>query len=77
MRNYIFQINDNVIQIYNNVDIQPLRQYIININLKERWGVCQVKKQNLIFEMIIFCFKSRLSFIVFSDFHSMISCDKI
>ena len=36
MRNCIFQINDNVIQIYNDVDIQSFRQYIIDINLKER-----------------------------------------
>ena len=40
MRNCIFWINNNVIEIYNDVDIQLLRQYIININLKERWGVC-------------------------------------
>ena len=45
MFNRIFEINQNIIQIYNNIDIQSFRQNFIDVNLKNEKTLIKSKNK--------------------------------
>ncbi len=71
----VFDINKNIVQVYNNKNIELFCQDLIDIFLKSAWCVGQFKKHNLIFEMAILgpkgCFR-----LVFFNLHFIISIGK-
>ncbi len=74
---FIFSINENVIQVYNNEDIELFYQNLVNIALISGWYIGQAKRHYLILEIAIMGPKGHLLFITFSDPHSMIGISEI
>ena len=74
---FIFGINKNVIQIYNNKNIQFFRKNLVNIALKGYQNVDQPKKQYLILKMTISSLKSYFSLIFFTNIYLMIGTYKV
>ena len=65
----IFDINQDIIQVYNNKDIKLLSQYLINVFLEGGWSIRYAKKHDLIFEMTVSSFERYFLFIVFTNSH--------
>ena len=61
----IFNIDPNIIQIYNNKNIKIFYKKFIDIVLKYSQSIKKTKKYNLIFKIIIFDPKSYFSFFTF------------
>ena len=50
-----FSINQNVIDVYNDKNVEFFFQYFVNKALKVRGGIIKIKINNLILKMIIPC----------------------
>ena len=79
---FTFNVNKNIIEIYNNKDIKFFCQNLVDIALKNSQYVGQSKKHYLVLEMAIAGSKDRLQFNVFLDSHliidiSLIELDKM
>ncbi len=73
---FILNINKDVIQIYNNKDIELLYQDLIGISLDYNRCISQSKRYYLVLEMTIAGFESCFSFIPFLNPHLMIDIHK-
>ena len=74
---FIFSINKNIIQIYNNKDIKFFYKDLIDIVLKSYQNISQLKKHYLILKMTIFNLESYFSLIFFANSYPMISIYEI
>ena len=72
-----FNVNKNVIKVYDNKNIEFFCQDLINIVLKSGQYISQFKKYYLVLKMAIASTKNNLLFIAFLDPHLMINIDKI
>ena len=68
----IFNINKNIIQIYNNQNIELFYQDSINIALKTNQYILQPKYYHLVFKTAILNFKSYFLFSILIDFYLII-----
>ena len=73
----ILDIDENIVQVYNNRDVKFFYQNLVNIVLKNGQSIGQLERHYLIFEMAITSPKNCFSFITFSDLHSMIGISEI
>ena len=73
----VFDIDQDIILIYNDKNIQFFNQYLINISLKNSWGMKSIKKYDLIFKMTISDFKCYLLFITFLNPYPIIGICQI
>ncbi len=73
----IFGVDENVIWVYNNIDIKLFCQNLINTALECGWYIGQAKRLYLILEMAIVGLKGYFLFIAFLDPHPMIDISKI
>lgn len=73
----IFNIDDDIIYIYNNNDIKLLDNNLIGISLKACHGNCQSKKHHLLLEVVISSPERRLLFVHFTNSHSIVYISKI
>ncbi len=74
---FILDINENVIQAYNNKNIKLLHQNLVNIVLESGLCISQAKKHYLVLKMTITGLKDCFPFIVFLDFYLRIDIDEI
>ncbi len=74
---FIFGIDKDIIQVYNNKNIKLLYQDLIDISLKYSWYIDQLKSHYLIFKIALVGSESCLLFIVFLNLHSMINISEI
>ena len=74
---FIFSIDKNFIQIYNNKNIKLFCQNFIDITLKTCQSVSQPEKYYLILEIIISSQESYFSFIFFINAYLIISIHKV
>lgn len=63
----------SIVKIYNDQDIKLLSKNLIDVALKTVQSVRKSKKHDLVYEMVIPSSKKSLLFIVFSNFHLVIS----
>ncbi len=73
----IFDIDENVVQVYNNKNIELFCQNLVDIALESGWYIDQVKRHYLVLEIAITGLKSHLQFITFLNLHLIISISKI
>lgn len=74
---FIFNIDENIIKIYNNKNIKFFYQNLINVALKSNQYIDLYKKHYLILKVAITGPKYRLLFIAFSDLPLIISISLI
>ena len=74
---FIFGIDKDIIQIYNNEDIKFFYKNLIDVALECCWSVGQFKKHYLILEVAISGPKSGLSFISFANSHPVIGIGEV
>ena len=68
----VFNIDQNIIQIYNNKNIKLLDKDLINVALKNGQNIKMFKKHNLILKMAVLYPEIYLPFIAFTDSYPMI-----
>lgn len=73
----IFDIDQDVIQIYNNENIKLFSTDLIDLTLKAGWNIRKSEKYNLVLEMLLSSPKNGFLFIIFSNFQLMIDINKI
>lgn len=73
----IFDIDDNIIQVYNHKNIKLFSQDFVNILLKYGQYISQSKKHYLVFKMIILDSKNYLSFVTLLNPYLIIGIGKI
>ncbi len=74
---FIFGVDKNVIQVYNDKNIKLFCKNYIDIFLKNDWYISQSKKYYLIFKAVILDPKNCLLFITFSDLYLMIGNNEV
>ena len=67
----------DIIQIYNDKNIEFFRKNLINIALECCWSIGQSKKYYLIFKMAVSGPESSLSLISFANFHLVIGTAEV
>ncbi len=73
----IFNINKNIVQVYDNEDIKFFCQNLIDIALGSNWYVGQVKRYHLVLKIAIAGLEGRFLFITFSESHLIVNIDEI
>ena len=68
----IFSIDQDVVQVYNDKDIELLGQDLIDVTLKDSRSVRETKGHDLILKVAISSSKNHFSLVTFSDSHSMV-----
>ena len=68
-----FDINKNVIKVYNNKNVKFLYQNLVCIALESSRCISSLKKHHLILKMTIIGFDSYLLFITFFNLYLMIN----
>ena len=68
----VFNIDQDIIKIYNDKDILFFSWYLINISLKSSQDIEKAKKHNLIFKMAIANSENYFSFITLMNPYHMI-----
>ena len=75
---FIFAINKNVVQVYNNKNVKLFYQNLVDIALKSGWCISQTKKHYyLILKIAIISLESCFLFVSFSNLHSIINIGEI
>ena len=74
---FILSINKNIVQVYNNKNVELFRQDFVYITLENGRYISQFKKNYLVFEAAIANLENYFLFIAFSNFHPMINIGKI
>lgn len=69
----MFCKNQNIFQIYDDKNIKFFNKNLIDIIMKTSWSIRKSKEYDLVLEMAISSLKSSFLFIVFSNFHLIIS----
>ena len=69
---FIFDIDENVIEVYYHKDVKLFYQNLIDVVLKRSWYISQFKRYHLIFKIAITGLETYLLFIFFSDSYLMI-----
>lgn len=73
----MLSINENVIQVYNDKNIELFHQNLVDIAVKNCWYISQAKRYYLVLEMVITDLENRLLFMTFLDSHLIISIGEI
>ena len=73
----IIGVDKNIVQIYNDKNVELLSKNLINIFLKAYWCVSQPKKHYLILEVAIPSLDCYLLFVSFANSHSIVCTCKI
>ena len=73
----IFDIDQDIIQIYLNKDIKLLNKDLVDVALKTGKCVEKAKKHHLLLKMAVFGIKSCLSFVTFSNSYPIIGTSEI
>lgn len=73
----VLGINRNVIQIYNDENIELLSQNLVNITLEAGWCIGKTKKYDLVLEMAVLGAESRFPFIALLNPHPVVSTGQI
>ena len=68
----VFDIDQNIIQIYNNKNIKFFYKNLVNISLKRSQHIRLTKKYDLILLMSILCLENYFVFITFPSFYLII-----
>ena len=68
----VFDIDQDIVQIYNNKDIKLLSKDFIDIALKGGRSIKKSEKHDLILKMAVLDLKSCLPFIAFMDSYLMV-----
>ena len=74
---FIFDVDENIIQIYNDKNIKFFHKNLINIALKYCRSISQSKRHYLILEVTIFGLESSFPHIFFANSHLVISIDEV
>ena len=62
---FVFNIDDDVIEVYYYKNVKLLRYNLVDIVLERDWCIAQFKKHYLVFKMTITGLKGRLLFVFF------------
>lgn len=65
----VFDIDQNIVQIYDNKNVNFLSKNLVNVALKASWSIKKSKKQDLVLKMSISDLKDSLLFVTFSNSH--------
>ena len=74
---FIFNIDKNIIQIYNNNNIKLFHVDLIDIALEICQSIGQLKKYYMIFKMVVSSLESCFLLIFFANFYLLISICKV
>ena len=74
---WIFNVDQYIIQIYNNEDIWLFSQNLVDISLKDGRTIREAKKYDLILKTLISGPKDYLLLIAFTNSYQMIGIDKV
>lgn len=74
---FIFNIDKDVIKIYNNKDIDLFYQNLINISLKYSYYISKFEKYYLILEVIILDPKNHHPIVIFLDSYSILDVNEV
>lgn len=74
---FVFNIDKNNIQIYNNKDIDHFSQNLINISLKYGHFISKFEKHYLVLEVIILDPKNYHLIVIFLDSYLIVNIHKI
>ncbi len=72
-----FIIDTTIVEVYNNKNVELLRQNLVDVALKSGWYIGQAKRHDLILEVVILSLEGHILFIIFSDLYSIIGIDSI
>lgn len=73
----IFDIDQNIVQMYNGKNVKLFYMNLIDIILEIGWYVGKSKKYDLILELVIPDLKNGFLFITFSNSHQMVGNNQI
>lgn len=73
----ILDIYQNIVQIYNNKNVQLFSKNLVVLSLKASWCVKKSEKYFLVLKIAISGLKNTFLFIIFSISHLMIDIDQI
>ena len=73
----IISIDKNVVQVYNDKDVNLFSKNLINVFLKAYWCVCQSKKYHLVLKLAIPSLERHLLFVPLADSHPIVCTSKV
>ncbi len=73
----IFSIDENVVQVYDNKNIEFLRRNLVHVVLESGRCISQSERYYLVFKMAIAGFEGCLLFIAFLNFYPMVGINEI
>ena len=74
---WIFDIDQYIIQVYDNKNIQLFSQNLVNVSLEGSRSIRKAKRHNLVFKVSVFGLENYLSVITFTNLYLIIGIDKI
>lgn len=74
---FVFNIDKDIVKVYNNKNIKLFCQNLIDISFKYGWYINQSQRHYLVSKIAITGSKSSFLFIIFLDLYLMISIDKV
>ena len=74
---FVISIDEDIIQIYNDKNIEFFSKDLVDLSLKVCQGVCQSEKYHLVFKLAITSLETHLLFVLFPNSHSIIYTGKV